>query len=199
MSEMNIIILVGLAALLLGLIIGIGLHKSIGSSASKVRRLEKELAHAKAQKGEYKDSVAEHFSETANLLNDLTKKYKDIHDHLALGANQLCRDEDGQLLLKGAPIELKIESTSETSTESIAATTPQPPLDYAPKSPEDDAGTLAEEYGLEKVSLHEDLTTNTEKNRGAPSANEPFTSDYNKSPNEEVNVKNKMPPNVSSA
>ena len=95
------------------------------------------------------------FSVTANLFNDLTEKYKDIHHHLASGADSLCRDENGQTLLENSSSTLQVNTKSDApgqAEETIAKDIPQAPLDYAPKT-EQDTGTLSEEFGLEKVKL----------------------------------------------
>ena len=78
------------------------------------------------------------------MLNDLTEKYKDIHQHLALGADQLCRDEHGQSLLLDSVLTGDAPSASEPL---------QAPLDYAPKSDAANSGTLSEDYDLEKINL----------------------------------------------
>jgi hypothetical protein len=153
MFSLGIVILASIVCALLGVIIGIALQKKLGSSESQLRELKAELEAAKNSKEQYQQQVAEHFSSTANLINELTFKYKDVHDHLAAGANELCRDESGQSLLAGAAIELSIESRSNHDSDTSPA--PQQPLDYAPKN-DAGAGTLAEDYGLEKVNLHDD-------------------------------------------
>ena len=83
------------------------------------------------------------------MLNDLTEKYKDIHQHLALGADQLCRDEEGHSLLVDSPISDDINQANRPV---------QQPLDYAPKSSTANSGTLSEDYGLEKVNLNDTPT-----------------------------------------
>lgn len=156
MNAIGIAILVGFSSALLGLIIGSILQKRLGSSESRVRELKAALETEAENQNRYKQHVASHFSETATLLNELTGKYKDIHQHLALGADQLCRDEQGQSLLAGAAIELSRQGQAALSAQNEATeAAPQAPLDYAPKS-ESDSGTLSEDYGLEKINLHGD-------------------------------------------
>ncbi|MBT8149447.1 MAG: YhcB family protein [Gammaproteobacteria bacterium] len=155
MYETNVVIFVGVIAGVVGLLLGAGLHRGVGSSAAKMRNLKKELQRAEEQNRDYQQNVADHFSETASLLNGLTRQYKNIHDHLATGADQLCRDNAGQSLLAGAAIELKIEERRADSTDETEQSQLQPPLDYAPKPGQAKTGTLSEEYGLEKVKLHE--------------------------------------------
>jgi len=65
---------------------------------------------------------------------------------LALGADQLCRDEHGQSLL----LDSVLTDNAIASPETI-----QPPLDYAPKSDAANSGTLSEDYDLEKINLNQ--------------------------------------------
>ena len=159
MYETADLIATAILAALAGLALGIAIYRLVGSSASKVRDLEKKLAHEQENNQQYKSSVTQHFSETASLLTDLTLKYKDIHDHLASGADQLCRDEQGRLLLSDSPAKLRIEEHTETSPQ-VDDDTVVPPLDYAPKTDSDPSGQLAEDFGLEKVKLEEEPVTN---------------------------------------
>ena len=151
MYTLGIVILVGIVCAMIGVVIGVALQKQLGSSESQMREIKAELEAAKNSKAQYQQQVAEHFSASANLINELTFKYKDVHDHLAAGADTLCRDESGQSLLAGAAIELSIESRAKQQTATEHA--PQQPLDYAPKN-DVSSGTLSEDYGLEKVNLH---------------------------------------------
>jgi len=176
MYETNVVIFVGVIAGVIGLLLGAGLHRGVGSSAAKMRNLKQELQRAEEQNRDYQQNVADHFSETASLLNGLTRQYKNIHDHLAKGADQLCRDNVGQSLLAGAPIELKIEERAADTAEQTEQPHLQPPLDYAPKPEQANTGTLSEEYGLEKVKLHEQdgadtaetMATHTSQAKGPP-------------------------------
>lgn len=152
MYETQVVIFVGIIAAVAGLLIGAGLYRSVGSSAARVRRLKRALESAEAQNSQYQQDVAEHFNQTSKLLNDMTLQYKSIHDHLAAGADKLCRDPAGHSLLAGAPMRLSIEERRKDQEGRLKhdEANLRPPLDYAPKS-ETRSGTLSEEYGLEKV------------------------------------------------
>ncbi len=159
MFDLGFIILVGVASAIVGLIIGIGLHRGVSNAEIKVRELSKSLAKAEEKNAQYQQQVAQHFSQTAGLLNDLTEKYKDIHQHLAAGANQLCRDENGQSLLVDGPNRAGGEQHPLISDHPEIL---QPPLDYAPKADNAQSGTLSEDYGLEKINLNEAPETRDE-------------------------------------
>lgn len=159
MYETSDLIATAILAALIGLIVGVAIFRSMGSSSSKVRELEQKLEREQEKGLQYKSDVTQHFSETASLLTDLTLKYKDIHDHLANGADQLCRDEQGKLLLEDSPAKLRIEEQSSTIPEEEEEIF-SPPLDYAPKTNTATRGQLAEDFGLEKVKLEEDIVEN---------------------------------------
>ena len=151
MFDLGFLIFISFITALVGFVIGIGLHRSVGSDATKVRELNKALAEAEEKNNQYQQHVAQHFSQTAVMLNELTEKYKDVHHHLAAGADQLCRDHEGNSLLSHQhQTEASIASPRKADAEPL-----QPPLDYAPKTDTDKVGTLAEDYGLEKIDLHQ--------------------------------------------
>lgn len=156
MYEIEVVIFTGAVAAIVGLLLGAGLHRSVGSSSAKVKRLKRDLERAEESNRNYQRDVAEHFGETANLLNGLTRQYKSIHDHLAGGADKLCRDASGQSLLAGAPLGLSIEERRKDieGRRMHEEASIKPPLDYAPKT-DTRSGTLSEEYGLEKVKLRQ--------------------------------------------
>ena len=189
MFDLGFLIFVSFIAALVGFVIGIGLHRSVGSDANKVRELNKALADAEEKSGEYQQHVAEHFSQTAVMLNELTEKYKDVHQHLASGADQLCRDNQGQSLLSpgsGAAIAgvAKAGAAASMLDEPL-----QPPLDYAPKSDTASVGTLAEDYGLEKIDLHQQTSADAED----PGAADATAAN---STNKESNDSGTAPPNI---
>jgi len=66
----------------------------IGRLTSKERRdnkrLRTELEQSREEITEYRSQVANHFRETARRVNVLTENYRDVYDHLARGAKELC-------------------------------------------------------------------------------------------------------------
>jgi len=155
MFDWGFVVLLAVLAGVLGLVLGIALHRGVSNAETRVRQLTRALEQANARNEDYQQQVAQHFSETARMLNDLTEKYKDIHQHLALGADQLCRDELGQSLLTDSPSNSTRSATQQAASNLDSL---QPPLDYAPKSDAAQTGTLAEDYGLEKINLSEQPT-----------------------------------------
>ena len=86
------------------------------------------------------------FQQTAELLDDLTRSYREVHNHLAQSAEQLLEEpEDNPLQSLPEP---EVRPTT-TSSSKLSA-----PLDYAPKS----SGVLAEDFGIDKVKSAEQST-----------------------------------------
>ena len=153
MFDLGFLIFIGFICSIVGILLGAGLYRNNSMSEKQAEELKQQLSDEKAKNDAYQQHVADHFSQTALMLNDLTEKYRDIHQHLALGADQLCRDEEGHSLLVDSPLSDAITQPNRPV---------QQPLDYAPKSNTANSGTLSEDYGLEKVNLHK--TSTEEKN-----------------------------------
>ena len=131
----------------LGVAVGALLFKAYSPEQSKARDLEKHLHEKQDELKNYQLEVTEHFTETSQLLKDLTENYRDVHNHLAKGAQTLCEGTNTPPIMYKLP---EAEAGNEDDEGSIAA-----PLDYAPRSTPYDKGTLHEDYGLEKVELDE--------------------------------------------
>lgn len=172
MTELNILITAGIVvAALVSFIIGLLIGRRKSGNAAKIKQLSESLNRAESQRDHFQHQVSNHFSDTARLLNELTEKYKDVHQHLAQGAEQLCRDAEGNSMLIASPLtgdnkpDEEAMRLDESNPDSI-----QPPLDYAPKDEQAATGTLAEDFGLEKVNLFEESGSQV-------SGNEPILTD----------------------
>jgi uncharacterized membrane-anchored protein YhcB (DUF1043 family) len=152
--EQNSIWIIGAVALAVGGLIGYLLGRS-GSDAGQRQTLNNQLDEAKAELATYKQDVTDHFEKTAALVNQLTNTYKDVHQHLASGAQTLCDDDAASLALNesmqakltaapDAPIPVVTDVVPNVEAEKV----PEPPRDYAAKS-SNEKGTLSEAYGLE--------------------------------------------------
>jgi len=90
-----------LPSLLLGILIlgvtalaGVLMGRSSGRAAVKrCRELEADLAASEAALGKYRSEVAAHFSQTSELLREMTHHYRAVYEHLAEGARTLCPDQ----------------------------------------------------------------------------------------------------------
>lgn len=137
--------LVGIGALAVGMVIGVLIAGRLNASPSRIRQLENEIRQLKDNHSEYRNSVSDHFSMTAELVQHMTESYRDVYQHLASGAQDLCSSDVANKLLP---------------TESDAVFEPQnteeagplaPPRDYAAKQSPDQKGALSEDFGIEKT------------------------------------------------
>jgi len=171
-SEMwNIILITGIPSLIAGGILGTFFARLLNPSEQENREAIREMEQKSHELEEYlqksqdnfkvyQGDVEDHFRETADLVVSLTEIYRDIHNHLAEGAQQLCETGAGgpvltRLTEAGSPVLPLLAETDEDAGEKELAHTPTPPLDYAPKNNRYEKGVLTEDFGLEKHSLEE--------------------------------------------
>jgi uncharacterized protein len=141
--DLTIVIAVGAALLILGLVIGALWGRSSSPATQKYKEVERKLDQLIQDKKAYEDEVVEHFADTARLLNNLTESYRDVHTHLAKGAADLCQGR--------GPIALEnFDNSGDEAEIPPHLANIQPPLDYAPKTSPDEKGMLNEEFGLER-------------------------------------------------
>ncbi len=156
MYELSSLLMTAVLALLVGGGLGALIARRYSFDGRKQRELERSVDKLLQQQKDYQHEVVEHFAGTAKLLNNLAESYRDVHNHLASGASELCDDEAGTIL----------RSIPEAGLSQIGAPEPDPaavqaPLDYAPKASPYASGVLNEEFGLDKsrVSSGEDFVT----------------------------------------
>ena len=113
-----------------------------GDKRKVIMDLESQLDQIKQDRADYEAEVSEHFSQTADLLNKLTSDYRAVYTHLADGAEQLCGD-------RISISEAALTAPAADSIDKPHLVEVEPPLDYAPKKP-DEQGQLSETFGLDK-------------------------------------------------
>lgn len=143
MYDLNIVIAIAAAALVIGFGLGLLLGRRSSPAGQKHREVERKLDQVLQDKKAYEDDVVEHFSDTARLLNNLTESYRDVHNHLATGASTLCQGQ--------GPVNLdRLQNERDPAEIPPELADIQPPLDYAPKSSPLEPGMLNEEFGLDR-------------------------------------------------
>jgi hypothetical protein len=143
--DLLIALLIGFA---LGAVFGTFVLARFTQNSHSNGELEKHLHDKQEEIKNYQQEVREHFTETAGLLRGLAENYRDVHNHLAQGAEELCPDPSADSIIKKLPEVGTIELNN--MPDSVSA-----PLDYAPKATPFDKSVLGEDYQLEKVSLNE--------------------------------------------
>ncbi len=167
----NIILITGIPSLIAGGILGTFFarflapgeqdnREAIRDMEEKGHELEEYLQKSQDNFKVYQGEVEEHFRETADLVVSLTQTYREIHNHLAEGAQQLCETGASSPVLTrlaeaDSPLLTRLAETDEDAGEKEPGHIPTPPLDYAPKNNPNEKGVLTEDFGLEKHNLEE--------------------------------------------
>ena len=141
--------LTAIACLAAGVVIGVVFSSRLNSSASRVAELESQIRELKDNHVTYKDSVSDHFSTTADLVQQMTESYREVYQHLASGAQDLCSNEVASKLLPAGS-----DAVFESSEETEATSGLNPPKDYAAKQNPSQKGALSEEFGINKSISH---------------------------------------------
>jgi uncharacterized membrane-anchored protein YhcB (DUF1043 family) len=131
------LLITAITTFIIGGLLSLLLTRSFSSSEQKTRTLESRLEEAEHSLANYQQEVTEHFAETAQLVNNLTQNYKEVHEHLAGSALKLANVDISRQLLSTNP-------DDDGSELNINEETFQPPKDWAPSE-----GTLSEDYGLD--------------------------------------------------
>ncbi|MDP5071389.1 MAG: DUF1043 domain-containing protein, partial [Congregibacter sp.] len=81
--------------------------------------------------------------------------YRDVYEHIASGASELCSDSEAARFVALAPPETPDHETIESDSVVV-----EPPRDYATKTSPGDPGVLDERFGLDgEDKPPEDSTT----------------------------------------
>ncbi len=138
--------LVAVGCVAIGVVIGVVVASRMNASPSRVRELENQIRQIKDNHREYKDSVSDHFGMTAELVHHMTESYREVYQHLASGAQDLCSSEVASKLLPA-----ESDAVFESPTSSDDNNELVPPRDYAAKQSPDQKGALSEDFGIEKT------------------------------------------------
>lgn len=146
---------IAIAGAAIGLIIGYFTGRRTAPGSETARELGEKLEQAEAARERYEQRVNAHFADTANKLNALTANYRDVYEHIAGGASELCSDDDAARFQSLAAPEEPEHDTIEADSVVV-----EPPRDYAAKTSPDDPGVLDERFGLDgEEKPPEDSTT----------------------------------------
>lgn len=151
--------LVAIGCLAIGVVVGVVIASRISSSPSRVRELETQIRKLKESHTEYKDSVSDHFGMTAELIQHMTESYREVYQHLASGAQDLCSNEVANKLLPAdSDAVFDASSNPEDAINEL-----MPPRDYAAKQSPDQKGALSEDFGIEKTKISDEDAEESEK------------------------------------
>ncbi|WP_239923555.1 YhcB family protein [Agaribacterium haliotis] len=142
MFSLEVLIMISAIVFCIGGLLGAFISRSMFPPEQQ-KALEESLSNSRKELDQYQKDVAQHFAETAQLVNNLTQSYKNVHDHLASGALQLTNAEITQSMIAAGDQKLGLEAQESLDEQQVQA-----PRDWAPKAP-GQTGTLSEEFGLD--------------------------------------------------
>ena len=137
--------LTAIGCLAVGMVIGVAFASRMNTSPSRVQELENQIRDLKESHHDYRDSVSDHFNMTAELVHHMTESYREVYQHLATGAQDLCTAE-----VAGKLLPTSSDAVFETKQEEEEVTGLNPPKDYATKQDPEQKGALAEDFGISK-------------------------------------------------
>ncbi len=140
--------LTGIVCLAIGVAAGFFIAPRFSNSnPEKIVELEIKIQDLQRHHADYREHVSEHFSATADLVHNMTESYRDVYQHLARGAQDLCNEEVAGKLLPSADQSMFSGPDGDTM---------EPPKDYAPRRVGTQSGALSEGFGLERDKSADD-------------------------------------------
>lgn len=125
------------------------------TSDHRSHELEALLTDLQNRHEHYQQDVRSHFEHSAQLVNELSQRYRDLHEHLRAGAQVLCEDPKrargdnpaNQFMSLAGPAPEPQAPNPYGDIEPGDFSYYEPPRDYATKDPAD-KGMLDERYGF---------------------------------------------------
>ena len=81
----------------LGVLLGIGLGSIVTYTFTRRnnqnQNLQAELDQLVDRFAEYREQVSQHFMHTSDLVQEMTRSYRSVYEHLATGAYHLCAEQ----------------------------------------------------------------------------------------------------------
>jgi uncharacterized membrane-anchored protein YhcB (DUF1043 family) len=85
--------IVGVLGVLLGIGLGSVVTYVLASRNNRNQNLQAELDHLVEQFADYREQVGQHFMHTSDLVQEMTRSYRAVYEHLATGAYHLCSEQ----------------------------------------------------------------------------------------------------------
>ncbi|PID75971.1 MAG: hypothetical protein CSB23_00845 [Deltaproteobacteria bacterium] len=92
MSQEKLLIILLIVAVVV-FVIGFLIGKAFGNS-SRLKETHRKFEAAEKELADYKASVSQHFGQTADLIDNLTRSYKAVFEHLGSSARELLTEEE---------------------------------------------------------------------------------------------------------
>ncbi len=135
--------IVALGCLLVGAVAGAVSFKLFKSDEARVQQLETQLQQLGDEYENYKREVHGHFSDSAHLFGKLTESYREVYQHLAHGARNLCPEYIANQMAQ-------IPADSLSTEQNASGKQLSPPLDYVatPREETSPAASVTGEAGI---------------------------------------------------
>jgi len=111
--------LVTLIMVIFGIGAGFFFGRITNTAVRNSKRLDADLKRVRAEHDNYKKDVTRHFEKTSELVNVMTTSYRAVYEHLAAGAQNLCDEQAGKLIME-APVE-RIANKEDIQVETVAS------------------------------------------------------------------------------
>ncbi len=131
--------LVAIFCLILGVVCGLLFGRATNAPYQEAQALKESLEQVQSEFDNYRSEVTQHFTKTAELVNSMTENYRNVHSHLAGGAQALC---SGALQLESMNDKEALEAKAEEVTENGPAE--EPAVTETAAAANDDAATTTE-------------------------------------------------------
>ena len=108
-------------ALVAGAMIGALAYRLFSPSVKQANKIKADLDETRGELASYKASVGQHFDKTSELVNDLTKNYVRVYQHLAEGAQTLGDNKAFPNLLENhqGKISIAIDDTTHADADDL--------------------------------------------------------------------------------
>jgi uncharacterized membrane-anchored protein YhcB (DUF1043 family) len=113
--------LIGILGLLLGIMLGSIATYLLVARNRRTHQLQLELNQLTERFTEYRDQVTQHFMRTSELVQEMTRSYRDVYEHLASGAQHLCGDSDERWQLDHRKTDEQLPDASDREAEPLSA------------------------------------------------------------------------------
>jgi len=85
-----------LIGLVVGIIIGAVVMRFGNRKLREQRSMQYELEKTKAELADYREEVTSHFAQSAELLDNVARDYRQLHQHMAKGSTELLPNLPGE-------------------------------------------------------------------------------------------------------
>ena len=162
MTDVNFVLLLTIFSS--GLIVGVALTLAY----NKFRSGSASPASVKKEFDDYQQKVEAHFDETSDKFRAMAEQYKDLYQHLSVGATSLCRPEHISPALKDGTNPLQSLPKQEgESTPAAKAATQKQSVDKKDSVAKKDSATKGEQKKPNASNKRKDASPESNKGQGA--------------------------------